>query len=152
MYAGAGLIQFTDDPRDQAADWLESNGEVEATMTVFKNSPAKVGLVHGQQIDHYQFGQVSEPGEPFTEWIISTPNRTQKYLQVTSNMRNMEKYPRREMFHTRLINNNHQDYVVAAEFGERSENTGRLQNILNAGISPTIEKRTEYVVVLERKT
>jgi type III secretory pathway component EscS len=147
VYAGAGLLQFTDDARDEAADWLETEGNTDATIAVFERSPAKLGLVHGQPIDHYQFGSETEPGDPYTEWIISTPDRQPEYIQLSKSIQNMDEYPRRAAFYTRLTEGDHYGYVVAAEFGERTEPRTRQQELLYAGIEPKIEKRTSYVVI-----
>jgi hypothetical protein len=149
LYVGVGLMKFTDDPRDEATNWLETEADTEAVMTVFGNSPPKAGLVHGQPIDHYQFGQTSEPGESYTEWILSTPDRNPRYIQTTPTIRNEDRFPRREKFNTRLIDGDHYGYVVAAEFGERPRVRSRQQTILYAGIEPNIEKRYKYVVILK---
>lgn len=147
MYAGAGLLKFTDDPRDEAANWIETEGDTEDTIAVFERSPATLGLVHGQPTDHYQFGETTDPGDPYTEWLISTPDREPDYIQITAPIPGRDEYPRRDAFATRLIDGDHYGYVVAAEFGDRSEPRNRQQPILYAGIEPTIEKRFNYAII-----
>jgi len=151
LYAGAGLYQFTNDPRDEATEWLESEAPPEATITVFDNSPAHVGLVHGRPIDHYQFGRAAAfPGEEYTEWLLSTPDRNPEYIVTTGNIRGTGEYLRRAEFNDRLMNGDHYGYVVAAEFGERPQSRSRSSELLRAGIEPKLEKRKDYSIIFAR--
>jgi hypothetical protein len=149
LYSGFGLVQFTDDPRDEATEWLKTEADTDEVMTIFGNSPPQAGLVHGQSIDHFQFGQTYDPGDPYTEWVISTPDRKPEYIQTTTSIRNENQFPRRSEFNTRLIDGDRFDYSVAAEFGERSKAQSSYEKILYAGIKPKIEKRYDYVLILK---
>jgi hypothetical protein len=152
LYAGAGLYQFTNDPRDETADWLAKNANPDITVTTFSDSPAGDGLVHGFSIDHYKFGrEPGDPGEPYTEWLVSTPDRNPEYILLTGNRdANPEQHPRRAEFYDRLINGDHYGYVVAAEFGESPEKQSRITKILTAGVIPHLEKRKDYKIILSK--
>jgi len=150
LYAAGGLYQFTDDPRDEAADWIESEADPQATVTVFDNSPAWEGIVHGRPIDHYPFGRAADfPGDPYTEWLLETPDREPEYIVLTS-IRDSDQYPLRAEFQERLLNGDRYGYAVAAEFGERPDTRGRASELLSAGIVPELEKRAEYELVLAK--
>jgi hypothetical protein len=150
LYAGAGLYQFTNDPRDEAADWLESEADPDATVAVFSNSPAHEGLVHGRPIDHYQFGRAADfPGDAYTDWLIATPDREPEYILLTD-IRGSDRYSQRAAFEERLLNGDRYGYVVAAEFGERPNTQSRMSELLVAGIVPEVEKRTKYNIVLAK--
>lgn len=151
LYAGTGLYAFTDDPRDEAAEWIEKETQPEDIVTVFENSPAHVGIVHGRPVDHYSFGRAADfPGEPYTEWLLSTPDREPEYIQTSGVIRDSEQYPRRAEFIDRLMNGDQYGYVVAAEFGERPKEQSRRAEVLQAGIDPKIEKRSEYMVIFAK--
>jgi hypothetical protein len=154
LYAGAGLYNFTDDPRDEATDWLESETSSEATMSVFVNSPAKAGLVHGRPVDYYTFerGTEQSPGEAYTDWLLSTPGRSPEYIQTVGTVRNSDEHPRRKKFVDRLVNADHYDYTIVAEFGEPPKERSRQSELLYAGINPKIEQRDDYVVILSKET
>lgn len=149
LYAGAGLYQFTNDPRDEAADWLQSEASPEATVTVFENSPAREGLVHGRPVDHYQFGRAADfPGDPYTEWLLSTPDREPEYIQL-SRIRDTDQYPRRAEFEDRMLNGDRYGYVIAAEFGEPTTQS-RNSELLFAGLVPEVEKRADYKIIFAK--
>jgi hypothetical protein len=151
IYAGAGLYQFTNDPRDEAADWLASNADPDATVTTFSNSPAGDGLVHGLPIDHYTFGrEPGDPGEPYTDWLISTPDREPEYIIHSGSVGSPKQHPRRAEFYNRLMNGDHHGYVVAAEFGKRPTARGQYSELLYAGIEPKIEKRKGYKIIFAK--
>jgi hypothetical protein len=150
-YAGIGLLQFADDPRDEATEWLKTEITTGETMTVFVNSPPKVGLVHGQQVDHYQFGQTLDPGEDYTDWIVSTPDREPEYIQTILTIRGENEYPDRAEFNDQLIRGGEFNYTVTAEFGETPTKRSLRENILFAGVIPKMEKTYDYLVILEKK-
>jgi hypothetical protein len=151
LYAGIGLYQFTNDPRDEAADWLKSNADPDDTVAVFSNSPTGHGLVHGQPIDHYTFGrEPGDPGEPYTEWLVSTPDRGPEYIMHSGSTGSPEQHPRRAEFYDQLMNGDHHGYIVAAEFGARPEVRGRISELLLAGVIPTIEKRKHYKIIFAK--
>jgi hypothetical protein len=151
LYAGVGLYKYTDAPRDEAAEWLESEAPPKATVTVFDNSPAGYGLVHGQPVDHYHFERMADfPGGPYTEWLISTPDRGPEYIQTGGGIRSPDEYPRRGEFNKRLIHGDHHGYVIAAEFGERPQPQSRYSELLHAGIEPNIEKRKGYIIIFAK--
>ncbi len=151
LYAGVGTYQYSNAPRDEATEWLRSESAPVATVTVFENSPAHVGIVHGRSVDHYQFGRASSfPGDPYTEWLISTPKREPEYIQTDGSIRGSARYPRRGEFMNRLMDGDHYGYVVAAEFGERPKARTRRQEILRAGLVPEIEKRRAYIIIFAR--
>jgi hypothetical protein len=151
LYAGAGLYKFTNDARDEAADWMESEADSEATVAVFSNTPTKHGLVHGQPVSHYHFGRAAEfPGDPYTEWLLETPSREPEYIMHNGGIRDSDEYPRRAEFNERLMDGDHYGYVVAAEFGERQQTQSRRSELLYAGIEPNIEKRHGYTIILKK--
>lgn len=148
VYAGLGTYQYTNDPRDEAAEWMRSKAPPEATVTVYENSPAHVGIVHGRPVDHYDFGRsASFPGEPFTDWVLATPEREPEYIQTDGTLRHSAQYPRRARYMDRLMDGDHYGYVVAAEFGQRPREYAPTREVLRAGIYPTIEKRESYIRV-----
>lgn len=151
LYAAAGTYQYSTAPRDEATEWLASGSPPETTVAVFENSPAHVGIVHGREVDHFQFGRAASfPGEPFTEWLLETPEREPEYIQTDGTIRGSSEYPRRATFRKRLIDGDHFGYVVAAEFGERPKERTRREELLYTGLVPEIEKRRGYVVIYAR--
>jgi 4-amino-4-deoxy-L-arabinose transferase-like glycosyltransferase len=151
LYAGAGLYQFTNDARDEATEWLESNADPEATVTVFTISPDDVGLVHGRPIGHYPFNRAADvPGEEYTEWLLSVPDRGPEYIQWNENIDDSKQYPRRAAFEERLSNGDRYGYVVAAEFGEHREMQSRTSRLVRAGLFPKVEKRAGYTMILAK--
>lgn len=151
LYAGVGLYQFSNDPRDEAAGWLASNAGPDATVTTFSNSPGEDGLVHGLSLDHYTFGrEPGDPGEPYTEWLTSTPDRNPDYIIYGGGIRGSEKYPRRVEFKTRLIHGDHYDYILAAEFGEQPTDRSLYSKLAYAGIQPQLEKRAGKQIIFKK--
>lgn len=158
VYAGAGAYQFANDPRDEATSWLKSEADPNATMTVYENSVADLGIIHGQNLDRYDF--VEEPGvsqsiandSAYTEWMVSTSERNPHYIQALgeSSLHNPVQYPERAAFKQRLLEGDHSGYIVVAEFGQRPQERSRVERLLRAGIVPSLEKRQGYIVLLVR--
>lgn len=158
IYAAGGLFQYTTEPRDQSAKWLDAHAPPDATVTIYTWAPGKAGIDHGRPIDHYDFGRASffpgenstERGENYTDWVISTPNRTPEYIHVRSGIRGADQYPRRGEFYDRLIAGDHYGYVPAAEFGTRANERSYAHETVRAGLIPEIEKRGRYIKVFAR--
>jgi hypothetical protein len=152
-YAGAGVYQYTNDPRDESARWLESEAPPDATVTIYTWAPGKAGVDHGRSLDHYDFGRASsfpgesstERGEKYTGWVLATPEREPEYIHVTGGIRGSTQYPLRGEFYDRLMYGDHYGYVPAAEFGQRGVDQPYSEEVLRAGIKPRIEKRGGYI-------
>jgi hypothetical protein len=152
-YAGVGVYQYTNDPRDESARWLESDAPPDATVTIYTWAPGQAGVDHGRSLDHYDFGRASSfpgesstaRGEAYTHWVLATPEREPEYIHVGGGIRGSDQYPRRGEFYDRLVYGDHYGYVLAAEFGKRTQERSYTKGILRAGVVPKIEKRGGYI-------
>lgn len=164
LYAGVGAMSFANDPRDQAADWVSANVDSNETHLVYENSVADIGITHGQPVTHYDYYEAEVVPDStlnasaYTEWTVESPDREPDYIQVTAQsalytdpLRNdRNQYPARAAFFDQLIYGDHFGYEVAAEFGQRPPREGYAERLIAAGITPQVEKREQYVLILRR--
>lgn len=156
VYAGIGLFQYTNDSRDEAARWFQTEVDLDSNVLVYEHSVAHYGAVHGRPAARYDFleepqiGNIVENESDYTHWIVTSPDREPDYIVVGGGIRGSGKYPERAAFYDRLVNGDHFGYVVAAEFGQRHCEKSWKQELLYAGIQPRIEKRSSYQMILAR--
>lgn len=167
MFAGAAEAQYLTDPRDEATRWIATNTADDATLEVYENSIADVGTPHGRETIHYSFPENEATNtsdlvlndSSYTEWMLSMPDREPDYIQLTENeldyvdpaATDYRQYPERREYVRGLLAGEY-DYRVVARFGEAdsTEETGALDRILDAGLTPDMDGRANAVVLLER--
>lgn len=161
-YCVAGDLLYMSEPRDEATSWISNNVGQNETMVVYEDSVADLGLVHGEPVEHYDFPQeqIDEGSvrneSRYTEWMLSTPDLGFDYIQVTSHEMDYVdplssesvRYPRRSGFISRLVEGGY-GYKVVAEFGDEPDFPSYGLRLLRSGVVPDIEKRMDYVVILE---
>ncbi|MXR50450.1 dolichyl-phosphate-mannose--protein mannosyltransferase [Halovenus sp. WSH3] len=57
LFAGVGTAAYTAEPRDQAAAWLDENAESDATVEVYEQSIADVGMPHHLNVSRYDYNE-----------------------------------------------------------------------------------------------
>lgn len=162
IFAGAGTLSLASDPRDQATGWVDDNVEDDERVLVYDASVASYGITHDTSVERYDW--VEEPGvsdqirnyTAYTEWVTASVDREPEYIMITdappvysepgrgadSNV------TRQSAFYDRLLDGDHFGYEVAAKFGELPAERGYARQLLRAGVAPSVEKRSERVIVL----
>lgn len=164
-FVGVGLVQYTDDPRDQASDWMASNVGDDETVEVYSASIAYVGAEHGHRFQHYPYDERNVTQNTslilnetaYTEWMTSGPDRAPEYIQLTgAEIRYVDpdnpfarRYPERAEYVRGLLDGE-LGYEVVAEYGEPREHEEGLRHLLESGYSPEPEQRADHVVILQR--
>jgi hypothetical protein len=162
----AAEYRYLTDPRDGATDWLASETPDDATVEVYENSVADVGVPHGQSLSHYPYHEDRGPNTSavgtnetaYTAWLLSLPERRPDYVQVTAaELRYVsplnpasERYPERREFVRRLRDGGY-DYSRVAAFGDPSRPSSLGDDLVEAAIDPELPGRERYVAVYERE-
>lgn len=167
FFAGVAESQYLSDPRDEATQWIESNTAENATLEVYENSIADVGTPHGRKTIHYSFPEEQATNtsdlvlndSSYTDWMLSMPDREPDYIQLTANeldyvdpsATDYRQYPERREYVRGLLDGEY-DYRVVARFGETGNvgETGALERLLDAGLTPDMDGLANRIVLLER--
>jgi len=154
--------KYVTDPRDGATDWLASNAPDEATIEVYENSIADVGVPHGGNVSHYPFQENRATNTSslilnetaYTEWMLAMPERSPEYVQltgselgyVTSINPASEQFPERRRFVERLQRGGY-NYTRVATFGEPSRPATLRGDLIEAALDPDLPGRESYVAI-----
>ena len=165
LFTAVGDLRMASDPRDGATEWLRTNTDENATVEVYEDSVADVAAVHGRDIQHFDYQEENATYEgdlvlnerAYTEWMVSMPERSPDYIQLTGRELqyttpwhpSAEQYPERGEYVQGLLNGTY-NYTVVARFGDRQPRQSAGEELLSAGIEPTVEKREEIVIILAR--
>lgn len=161
----AAEYTYVTDPRDDATDWLATNAPEDATVEVYENSIADVGVPHGANVSHYPFRENEATNTSslvldetaYTEWMLAMPDRSPAYVQLTAAELAYvtpidpasERFPERRQFVERLEGEEH-NYTLVAEFGDRSRPETLREDLLRAALDPELPGRERYVAIYER--
>lgn len=162
--AGAELDYVTE-PRDGATDWLADDADANATVEVYENSIADVGVPHGQPTGHYPYQENRATNTTslvlnetaYTEWMLALPDREPEYVQltaaeldyVTPTAPASERYPERRRF-VRELRAGEYDYERVAVYGDASQPSTLREDLLRAAIDPELPGQERYVAVYRR--
>lgn len=165
LFAGVAEYGYVADPRDRATEWLDDNAGENATVEVYENSIADVGVPHGQRTVHYEFPEENATRNPslvenesaYTEWMLDMPERRPDYVQLTGGdlgyldptNPDSERFPDRREYVRALLAGEY-DYTVAAEFGRRPQVRSLRDDFRQATLRPDVDGQETYVVILER--
>ncbi|MEF8852687.1 MAG: glycosyltransferase family 39 protein, partial [Haloarculaceae archaeon] len=161
----AAELDYVTEPRDGATDWLAENADGNATVEVYENSIADVGVPHGQPTGHYPFQENRATNTSslvlnetaYTQWMLATPERDPEYVQitaaelgyVTSTNPASERFPERRRFVSALRAGEYQ-YERVAVFGDESRPNTLREDLLRAAIDPDLPGQERYVAVYRR--
>ncbi|MFB6150387.1 MAG: ArnT family glycosyltransferase, partial [Haloarculaceae archaeon] len=166
-FVAAAEAQYVTDPRDDATAWIASNTDDSATVEVYENSIADVGVPHGRETSHYPFRENAAANtstlvlneSAYTEWMLALPERRPEYVQLTGTELSYldPRDPRSEQFptrrrHIRRLLAGEYDYRVAVTFGTRPDYADRSlgERLVRAGVYPRVVGVEQVVIVLER--
>lgn len=161
----AAEYKYVSDPRDDATGWLDTNAPENATVEVYENSVADVGVLHGADVSHYPFQENEATNSSslvlnetaYTEWMHSMPERAPRYVQLTGSELTYvtpvnpasERYPERREFINRLESGKY-NYTLVVEFGDRSRPETLQEDMIEMVIDPDLPGRERYVVIYVR--
>jgi len=161
----AAEYEYVTDPRHGATEWLATNADEDATVEVYENSIADVGVPHGANVSHYPFRENEATNTSslvlnetaYTEWMLATPDRSPEYVQltdaelayVTPLNPASEQYPERRRFVQRLQGGEY-NYTRVATFGDRSRPETLREDFIQAALDPDLPGRERYVAIYER--
>jgi hypothetical protein len=156
---------YATEPRDQATEWLETNGDESAIIEVYKNSIANVPALHEGNISHYDYPEQEASNtsslilneSSYTNWMIEMPERQPDYIVLTpgeldyqdSTAARSRRYPKRGEYIRSLLDGEY-NYTVAKQFGEPRATHAPPVELLHAGLSPNVEGQVSTIVILER--
>jgi hypothetical protein len=163
-YVVSGELAYATEPRDSAADWIESNVGKEEAVVVYENSIASIGTPHTKEVNHYNFYEEEVTSNSilnesdYTQWMINTPERKPEYIHLEcGNLKYIDplkkhknRFPERSKYIENLINED-LNYRVAAVFGDVPKFGSHTDRIANVMFSPDVEHVQNCVVVLEKK-
>jgi hypothetical protein len=157
--------EYVTDPRDGATDWLANNADRDATVEVYENSIADVGVPHGQTVSHYPFPENRATNTSslvlnetaYTGWMLGMPDRSPEYVQltaaelayVTPTSPASDRFPERRRFVERLQRGEY-NYTRVATFGEPSGPATLREDLIEAALDPDLPGRERYVAIYER--
>lgn len=166
LFTAVGNLQATSDPRDGATEWLRTNTDENATVEVYEDSIADVAAVHGREIQHFDYQEENATYEgdlvlnerAYTNWMVGMPERRPDYIQLTGaelqyttpGHPDAEQYPRRGKYVQGLLDGAY-NYTVVAQFGRQQTRQSPSEELLGAGVEPTVEKRESTVIILARE-
>ncbi|ELZ24080.1 dolichyl-phosphate-mannose-protein mannosyltransferase [Halosimplex carlsbadense 2-9-1] len=163
----AAEYEYVTDPRDQAADWIETNTAADATVEVYENSIADVGVPHGRETSHFSFPEERATNDSdlvlnessYTAWMLAMPDRQPEYIQLTDgdldyvdpDATEYAQYPERRAYLRALLDGEY-EYRVVATFGDPpiGERESAADRLVDAALRPAVEGRQRGVVLLER--
>jgi len=165
LSVGAAELDYVTEPRDGATDWLAGNADANATVEVYENSIADVGVPHGQPTGHYPFQENRATNTSslvlnetaYTEWMLALPDRDPQYVQVTAaelayvtpTNPASERYPERRRF-VRELRAGESDYERVAVYGDASRPSTLREDLLRAATDPELPGQERYVAVYRR--
>lgn len=157
--------KYVSDPRDDATGWLDTTAPDNATVEVYENSVADVGVPHGADVSHYPFQENEATNSSslvlnetaYTEWMHSMPERAPRYVQLTGSELTYvtpvdpasERYPERREFINRLESSKY-NYTLVVEFGGRSRPETLQEDMIEMVIDPDLPGRERYVAIYAR--
>lgn len=161
----AAEYAYVTDPRDGATGWLATNAPEDATIEVYENSIADVGVPHGANVSHYPFRENEATNTSslvlnetaYTEWMLAMPDRTPEYVQLTGSELSYvtpvdpasKQYPKRRQFVQRLEGGEY-NYTRVAAFGDQSRPETLRENLIQAALDPDLPGRERYVAIYQR--
>jgi hypothetical protein len=146
VYASIGVYQYTNDPRDQATEWLQTEVDADTEIMVSSDNPAAYGVDHGREVIYYPSNYQGTK----TEWLLNTSDRQPPLIQISNaDLSNADQHPRRSEYYEKLMKEEN-NYVMVAEFGERRTDLSRTERLLREGLVPRIEKRSTYVAIFAK--
>lgn len=163
----AAEYQYVSDPRDRATAWIETNTDADASVEVYENSIADVGVPHGRETNHYAFPEEQATNESdlilnetgYTQWMLDMPDREPEYIELTGgelayvnpDATDYSQHPERREYFQALLAGEY-DYRVVARYGETAVGgrTTAVERLVDAALTPEVESRESGVVLLER--
>jgi hypothetical protein len=146
VYASIGVYQYTNDPRDQATEWLQTEVDADTEIMVSSDNPAAYGVDHGREVIYYPSNYQGTK----TEWLLNTSDRQPPLIQISNgDLSNIDQHPHRSEYYEKLMEEEN-NYVMVAEFGERRTDRSRTEQLLREGLVPRIEKRSTYVAIFAK--
>lgn len=165
VYAGAGALAFTNDPRDRAASRLAADSGPDERVEVYENSVADVAALHGRPLSRYDFPEnnatysdsLVRNESAYTAWMLSMPDRSPVYIQLTAAelqyldpaRSEYREYPERRAYIRGVVAGEH-DYVVVGRYGRAEASGSGWKRLLQAGLRPVPEHTEEQVILLRR--
>jgi hypothetical protein len=158
-------LGYVTEPRDGATDWLAENADENATVEVYENSIADVGVPHGQPTGQYPFQENRATNtsslvldeSAYTGWMLAMPEREPAYVQITAAELGYvtpanpasERFPERRRFVSELRAGEY-EYERVAVFGDDARPDTLREDLLRAAIDPELPGQERYVAVYRR--
>ncbi|MDZ7851049.1 MAG: glycosyltransferase family 39 protein [Halodesulfurarchaeum sp.] len=160
LYAGVGVAEYADMPRDQAVEWLETNAEEDTLVETYRRSIQDTAIPHSMNVTHaYGSHGTDERLDPCPTYI-QLGYRDLLYLTEGTYYRNG---PVRANYLRKLLDGAY-GYEIAAEFGPRPPDfvpdrpePGNYVDLLRLGVVPQTDQyadeqelaENQYTVILE---
>ena len=160
LYAGVGVAEYADMPRDQAVDWLETNADEDAVIETYRRHLQDTAIPHSMNVTHaYGSHGTDERLDPCPTYI-QLGYRDLLYLAEGTYYRNG---PVKANYLRKVLDGEY-GYEIAAEFGPRPPNfvpdrpePGNYVDLLRLGIIPQTDQyadeqelaENQYTVILE---
>lgn len=84
-YAGVGDLHYATTPRDEAAEWLNTNAPDNATMEVYRSRFRDATFPRDMQINSYRKARMTAGSDPPTriQWMNNLSTRCPEFIQLT---------------------------------------------------------------------
>ncbi|MEF8893929.1 ArnT family glycosyltransferase [Halodesulfurarchaeum sp.] len=161
VYAGVGVAEYAHMPRDQATEWLETNGDEDAVVEVYRRHIQDTAIPHSMNVTHaYGSHGTDERLDPCPTYI-QLGYRDLLYRAEGTYYRNG---PVKANYLRKLLDGEY-GYEIAAEFGPRPPNfvpdrpmPGNYTDLLRLGVVPHTDQyadeqelaENQYTVILEQ--
>ncbi|MFW5921949.1 MAG: ArnT family glycosyltransferase [Halodesulfurarchaeum sp.] len=161
LYAGVGVAEYAEMPRDQAVEWLETNAEEDALIETYRRSIQDTAIPHSMNVTHAAGSHGTDERLDPCPTYIQLGYRDLLYLKEGTYYRNGPV----QANYLRKVLEGEYGYEIVAEFGPRPPDfvpdrpePGNYVDLLRLGVVPQTDQyadeqelaENQYTVILER--